>query len=502
MKTNYHRILYLLLLGGSLTLGSCSKLLEEEPHSFVNGDGFFKTESQCIAALNGCYMDLTNIYAADLIISLEAATDLAFLNSSNLDAKLEISPANPGMGDNIWTACYRGVMFCNSTIMGIEKATIPADKKPPLKAEAVALRALYYYILTSTFGDVPYYTADVSSLDALETIGKLGRMNANETRTALINELKEYTPHLPMMRTSEVKDNRISAPMGYMLIGKLALWNKDYATCATAMEEIRKIYGQLVQYNLTDTYFRNKNTAESIFEVQYTWSAAGLKKTTTVAAFFTPTKASGTSTYDGVNVPELGSAANPFASITPSEYMMSLYDLADPRKEIVLGYSYNGTWFKRPMSNNGTGKPWMGPKFWCPGMNNIADGNNQKVFRYADALLMLAEAANETGNTDLAMQCLNEVKTRASEDFRMDAYPGKTEFLEEVKKERARELMGEYGRKWDLVRWGDWYRAVTETIAEEYQVVKDNVRPYHEYYPIPDKEVMRSNGILTNPAYK
>ena len=174
-------------------------------------------------------------------------------------------------------------MFCNSTIVGIEKATIPEDKKPPLKAEAVALRALYYYILTSTFGDVPYYTADVSSLDALETIGKLGRMNANETRTALINELKEYTPHLPMMRTSEVKDNRISAPMGYMLIGKLALWNKDYATCATAMEEIRKIYGQLVQYNLTDTYFRNKNTAESIFEVQYTWSAAGLKKTTTVA---------------------------------------------------------------------------------------------------------------------------------------------------------------------------------------------------------------------------
>ncbi|WP_341838752.1 RagB/SusD family nutrient uptake outer membrane protein [Chitinophaga caseinilytica] len=501
MKTNKHRILYLLLLGGSLTLGSCAKLLEEEKHSFVDADGFFKSESQCIAALNGCYIDLTNIYAADLMVSIEAVTDLAFLNSSNLDAKLEISPANPGMGDNVWTACYRGVMYCNAAIAGIEKAKIAEDRKPALKGEAVALRALYYYILTSNFGDVPFYTADVNSLDVLETIGKLGRMNASETRTALINELKEYAPKLPQTRTSEVKDNRISASLAYMLIGKLALWNKDYATCESAMEEIRKIYGQLVQYPLTDMYFRNKNTPESIFEVQYTWSAAGLKKTSTVAAFFTPTKASGTSVYDGVDIPELGNAANPFNSITPSEYMMSLYDLADPRKEIILAYSYNGTWFKRPMANNGTGKAWMGPKFWCPGMTNIADGNNQKVFRYADALLMLAEAANETGNTDLAMQCINEVKSRANADFVLTAYPGKTEFLEEVKKERARELMGEYGRKWDLVRWGDWFRAIQETIATEYPVIKDNALPYHEFYPIPDKEVMRSNGILTNPAY-
>lgn len=501
MKTNRLRILPMLLIGGTLALGGCSKLLEEKPHSFVDGSGFFKNENQAIAALNGCYMDLTNIFAQDLMIAVEGVTDLAFLNSSNLDAKLEISPANPGMGDNIWTACYRGVMYCNAAIAGIDNSAIPNDRKPALKGEAVALRALYYYILTSSFGDVPFYTDDVNSLSALESIAKLGRMSATETRTKLINELKEYAPHLPMMRTSEVKDNRISAPMAYMLIGKLALWNKDYATCIDAVEEIRKIYGQLVQYPLTDTYFRNKNTPESIFEVQYTWSAAGLKKTSQVAAFFTPTKASGTSTYDGVNIPELGSAANPFNSVTPSEYMMSLYELEDPRKEIILAYSYNGTWFKRPMANNGTGKPWMGPKFWYPGMTNIADGNNQKVFRYADALLMLAEAANETGNTDLAMQCINDVKSRASADFVLTSYPGKAEFLEEVKKERARELMGEYGRKWDLVRWGEWFSRISETIAEEYPVIKENAMPYHEFYPIPDKEVMRSNGILTNPAY-
>ncbi|UYQ95767.1 RagB/SusD family nutrient uptake outer membrane protein [Chitinophaga horti] len=495
--------LYLLpaLLLASLALGGCKKLLEEDAESFVSPGGFYKTENQCVAALNGCYNPLTSIYYQDLMLPLEAATDLAFLNSAQLDVKFEISPANPGMGDNIWTACYQGIMYCNAAIRGIEGATIPETSKPKYVAEAVTLRALYYYVLTSTFKDVPFYRDDVSSLEALEKVNKIGRMDADATRDTLIRELQTYVPHLPQMRTSEVPLNRISAPMAYMLIGKLALWNKDYQTCLNAMQEIRNMYGQLLQYPLTDTYFRNKNTPESIFEVQYTWSATGLKKTTTVAAFFTPSKTSGTSTYNGVNVPELGTTANPFNCITPSEYFMSLYELTDPRKDMILGYSYNGTWFSRPMANNGTGKPWMGPKFWCPGMDNIADGNNQKVFRYADALLMAAEAANELGDDGLAMQCINEVKNRANADFVLDTYPGKTEFLEELKRERARELMGEYGRKWDLVRWGTFYTRVMETVGEEYEVIKANLQPYHEYYPIPDKEVVRTRGLLTNDAY-
>jgi hypothetical protein len=439
---------------------------------------------------------------ADFMIAQEATTDLAFLNSAQLDAKFEISPANPGMGDNIWSSCYTGIMYCNAAINGIQHATIPEDKKPALIAEAVALRALYYYVLTSTFKDVPFYRNDINSLSVLETVAKMGRMDANATRDSLIKELQQSIPHLPKTRTSEVPQNRISAATAYMLIGKMALWNKEYTVCANAMQEIRKIYGQLTQYPFTDTYFRNKNTPESIFEVQYTWTAIGLKKTSTVACFFTPAKTAGTNVYDGVTIPELGAEGNPFNSITPTEYFMDLYDLTDPRREIILAYTYNGAYFKRPMLNNGTGKAWMGPKFWCPGMNNIADGNNQKVFRYADALLMLAEAANETDDPTLAMQCINEVKTRAGAGFVLPAYPGKDAFMVELKKERARELMGEYGRKWDLVRWGEFFERVSETSALEYEVIKNNLRPFHQYYPIPDKEVVRSAGNLTNPDYQ
>jgi hypothetical protein len=123
------------------------------------------------------------------------------------------------------------------------------------------------------------------------------------------------------------------------------------------------------------------------------------------------------------------------------------------------------------------------------------------VFRYADALLLMAECANETGDQGLAMSAINEVKARASVNYKLVTYPGKDAFFEELKKERARELMGEYTRKWDLVRWGIFYDAVKATSATEFSVLNDNLRPYHEYYPISDSEVTRSEGKLSNPAY-
>lgn len=501
MKRKITRLLLMFLALMAASASSCKKSLTEKAQDFVTPAQFFKNENQCIAALNGCYNPFNAIFTSGLMLANEGATDLAFLNSTYIDARFEISPANPGMGKALWTNCYQGIMYCNSTIAGINTAPIADARKQALIAEGATLRAMYYYILTSTFGDVPFYEDDVSSLGVLDKVAQLGRMSAVDTRKALITELQKYAPDLPVKRTSDIAGNRVSAAMAYMLIAKMAIWNKDYPTVISAVKEIQKVYGALAQYPLTDTYFRNKNTPESIFEVQFTWSVTGLKKVTNIACFFTPSKTASQAVYDGVTIPELGSTANPYTSITPTAYFMSLYDVYDPRRNIILGYTYNGTYFKRPQSLNGTGKPWMGPKFWCPGMDNASDGNNQKVFRYADALLLMAEAANETGDQALAMTSINEVKTRASASYALTAYPGKDAFFDEIKKERARELMGEYTRKWDLVRWGIFYDAVKTTAATEFSVLNDNLRPYHQYYPISDSEVSRTAGRLTNPTY-
>lgn len=505
MKKIYY---YIALLAATFAFSSCKKMLEEDARNFVSPSQFYKNEAQCVAALNGCHNPLTAIFNQGLLLSVEGISDLAYLPNLNNETRFELSAANPGMGKNLWTNTYQGIMYCNAAIAGIKASPVAEDRKPALIAEAVTLRALYYYVLTSTFGDVPFYTDDVANLETLEKVNALGRMSASDTRKFLIGDLQAYAPALPKIRTSEVVNNRISSSMAYILIGKLAMWEKDYATALTALKEIQQIYGALNQYPLVDTYFRNKNKPESIFEVQFTWSATGLKKTSQVACYFTPPRTSGTSTYNGINIPELGDRANPFTSINPSAYFMSLYDLWDPRRNIILAYTYNGQNFIRPQSANGTGKPWMGAKFWYPGMDNIADGNNQKVFRYADVLLMMAECANELDDVTLAMNSINEIKRRASVNssatinLELTAYPGKIAFFEELKAERARELMGEYGRKWDLVRWGIWYDSIVNTVANEFEEIKNNVRPYHEYYPIPDSEILRSDGKLHNNAYK
>ncbi len=482
---------------------SCSKMLEEVPKSLINKDQFFNNEAQCIAALNGCYTDMTSIFTHNLFKVNEGSSDLAYWGLDDTDAMFAISPANPGVGDIMWTAAYHGVMVCNATIVGISKSPLTEDRKKSLIAEAVTLRALYYYVLTSMFGDVPFYTKEIENFDDLEEITKLGRMSATETREYLIAELAEYAPALPQIKTSLVPDNRVSSSLAYILLAKMAMWNKKYDVALPALQKIMGIYGSLQNYTLQDTYFRYKNTAESILEVQFAWSATGIRKTTLVSAICLPPRAVNTSTYDGVNIPELGDKANPSTSITPSNYLIDIFNKYpnDFRENIVMAREYNGQWFRRPSTNNFQGKPWMGAKFWCLEMDNKLDGNNQKVFRYADALLMAAECADELEDEGEAMRYLNMTKIRANIPL-METYPGKEEFFIELKDERGRELMGEYGRKWDLVRWGIFYETIRETIATENAKVAANLRPYHEYYPIPDEEVFRSKGILTNDAYK
>jgi hypothetical protein len=94
-----------------------------------------------------------------------------------------------------------------------------------------------------------------------------------------------------------------------MLIGEMALWNKEWDVCIEAMQKLKTIYGPLSQYSLSDTWFRNKNKPESIFEIQYNYSATGIIKVSDVATQLTPTRATGSNVYDGVAIPELGSTS-------------------------------------------------------------------------------------------------------------------------------------------------------------------------------------------------
>ena len=505
-------------------VASCD-FLKEDPGSFVDRDGYYKTEAQCRSAVNSCYEGLRPIYTTSLFTILEGNTDLVIVPSiSDVNAIMDINPSQCNISKTVWSASYKAVMYCNAAIAGIEKSTTIEDSlKKDLLAEAKTMRAYWYYMLTSFFGDVPFYTDDVVDQATMDRIGHLGRMDAVQTRAALIAELQQcysygtdsetgaavYTGALKEERACNLEKGRAGWAMGLMLIGKMALWNactdKDgsedwYQVAIDALEHLVPVYGPLSQYPLSELYFSVKDTPERIFEIRHTYSQGTLSYAGNLAQNCMPSYSSSTNLYDGVSIPWLGTEAKVGTCNRPTSYFFSFLQPdngKDLRTDINQGRRWEGTNFK-----NGLANPWMGPKFWCPYMKTTYDSNNYPVFRYADALLMLSECYCAKKDQTQFEKYLNEVRTRAG----LAAYSVSDweQATQELRDERARELFGEFQRKFDLVRWGIWYTAVREYWEPEMRrkkIENTHALPCPRYMPIPVEQVVNSGYALDNKEY-
>lgn len=487
---------YITIIAGMLLMASCS--LEEDPSAIVSPYQFFNTEVQVRAAVNGCYDPLNNFHDFRYYIAIEGTTDLASTDgNAQKDGRMDINPASPGAGTAVWQQCWFGIRYCLSTLAGIERSTLEDNVKSPYAVETRILLSYYYYVLTSFFGDVPFYEDYVEDDDIMNRVAALGRMSAVETRRTLIEELKLYVPTLPQIRTHDQPMNNCGAAMGWMLIAKMAAWNKDWDDVIYACEHLQAIYGDLSQYPYEDVCFRNKNTPESIFEINHEWVEGGIEYTPSnslgLSAVVLPyQKTTGTDIYDGVSIPEVGDLATCYTPLRPSNYMkknVAPTGQGDIRRQYNIATEWNGVKFKT--------REWMGQKFWCFGVYRNYDNNNYKIFRYADALLLLAEAWCEKGDYNKSIEYLNMVRSRAQ--IEPYTFYGAVKLRGEIRDERGRELFGEWGRKFDLVRWGIWYDQVSA--YNLYGLVQENIRPCHEYYPIPDIQCVRSGGVLSNPEY-
>lgn len=485
-----------------------SCMLEEDLSSLSTPGNYFRKFSECQSSVNACYIPIKSIYTYAYMLATECVSDIAYCPSGTLDARLDISPSIPRFGSTVWTQGYLGVQRCNFAIEGIQKCKgITEEQRNQLLCEAKGLRGFFYLTLTSFFGDVPFYFDDVTRNEVLEKVAYLPRMSAIDTRKAVIDDLKDIAPLAKQQKTIEDSENRAGAAFAYMVIAKCAMWNacKDAAnaemwwnTALDACKAIEKIYGKLSDYDYAENVmFRNKNTAESIFEIQHTYTQGGLVYTSNVASICMPQPRTANSCiYDGVEIPELGDQSTVWAAMRPNVYFSQGLQSKmgkDIRKNYNMAWSYDGHEFKSVSS-----RPWMGPKFWCPNLQGTSDGNNYKMFRFADVILMMAECYNELGQDETAVEYLNQTRVRAG--IGEYTYRTPARLRDEIRNERGRELIGEFQRKYDLVRWGIFYQAVLD--YSDYQTLKDNIKPCHEYYPIPDNEVVLSKYALDNKEYE
>ena len=256
-----------------LSFQACT--LDEDTSGISNPDDFFRKFSECQSVVNGCYIPIKSIYTYTYMIATECVTDIAYCPSGTLDASLDISPAVPRMGSTVWRNGYLGVQRCNFAVNGIERAykneVISEEQYHQLLCEAKTLRAFFYWTLTCFFGNVPFYFDDVTDNEVLSRIQVLPRMDANETRNKVIEDLQSIAPLAAQTRTYDNEANRLGASCAYMLIAKMAMWNKQWDVALDALEQIETIYGPLSQYDYAENIlFRNKNTPESIMEIQHT----------------------------------------------------------------------------------------------------------------------------------------------------------------------------------------------------------------------------------------
>lgn len=538
-----------------LIFGAMSCSLKEKITSHTEGDKYYRSVEQIKTGLNACYSPLKLIYTNMGFWEMcECATDLMYLNIDNqIDAFCDIAPARPGAASLVWQRGYQGVSRTNNMIFYTDRAVsegyINENEAAPLYAEAVVLRSFYWYILTSTFGDVPFYTERVTEENRTKIV-KLPRMSATEIRTFCVEELRKNLSAMPARRTYDSgTDYRVGRALGLMLGGRLCLWNKDWDGALEFFGQLETIYGDLSQYPLSDVPFSVKYSRESIWEVPNIYEANGLQIVGTLASWTTPLRAQNivsdefaqediiSDIYYGIGIPELGSHAMTYTSVRPTPFLCQNllpylsddlrsgeysngaktarggsgnlawrwlgYDPDDAgrtgEKQVMFFGSKNadGTWARMNQSST----PWLGNKFWCPDMRSTRDANNYKIFRYAGAVLGLAEANLMKGDVASSLHYLNMVRSRAGlSDLSLADVGGNADLLmEEIRRECAKELLGEYNRKFDLVRWGIWYERTRQYNTGS--LISQNVRPCNRYWPIPADQVAASGGVLTNKEY-
>jgi len=493
------KITYISFILLSYLFSACSDFLDKE--SYVDpSPETIKDEASAIAMVNAAYQPLQRpklynmrIWALDIIAGnseVGAGGGQDGIETIQL-ANFVASPDNAAAID-IWRGPNPGILYCNTVLESVPDMDIRETIKNRCIGEAKFLRAHYYFILVQLFGDVPLSLVPAKPTDNLfpERITKATIYN-----DVIIPDLKEAVQLLPDRSEYGNSDKgRASKGAAAGMLAKVYLTLGMYQECIDMCDQVTSL-GYTLNPDYSDCFGgedKNKNTAESLFEVQY----YGLTK----ADFWSDeNQACWLSTYMGPR--NTGWVGGGYGWNQPTQEFMDQYEAGDLRKEKTVLYegcpAFDGKQYKGSMSNTG----YNVRKFLVP-LDISPDYNTNSasiiVLRYADVLLMKAEALNELGHTEDAEEPLHEIRKRAGLTDRADV-EGLTqqEMRDMIRKERRIELAFEGHRWFDMIRWESGKYALDFL----HSIGKVNAAQKHLLFPIPQKEIDANPNLKQNPGY-
>ena len=495
---------------------SCKKdFLKKSPITELSGD-VLKTEADFTALLNSAYDPMQwQVYSgaqthmfpvmwqdirADNCLSQWAAY---WTYGAPLDDLRNIKPNNTNIAA-MWRKWYTAIARANTAIKFISNFNgfTNTGLKERLLAEAKFVRAFSYFELVKHFGDVPLITQYIGSTsDQL----KFPRAPQIQVYAQIEKDLTEAFTVLPKQYADAADKGRATMGAALTLLAKAELYEKKYAKVKEHTEMVMTLSYQL-ESNFADNFDQNNNYGkESIFEIGY---HSGYYNNPFEAA--DAYKNQGSASYKMFGFIPAGTGT--FGNCVPRQQLINLYGSTDKRKDATfivpstflpdLGktaydagtqyYQYYWTDSAALVSQASVRKYYIPFQTGnsLPG-DKGSDGLNEKVFRYADVLLMHAEASVMGAGGD-GLGSLNRVIQRAYGNFSHNLI---SYTLNDVKMQRRLELATEgWDRFTDLVRWGD---AATALAFKHFTAGRD------ELLPIPQSEIdlVGSETLSQNPGY-
>lgn len=468
--------------------GCKKEFLDLAPISQQNGNNFYRTAEDMKNALSAVYASLqyTGLYYSSMHIIGDLRSDNTEITNPAAGADMQAvdqftNNAVNSISNTTWNGHYQGIQAANIVIHKIDAVNMAAGLKAQYKAEAQFLRALMYFNLVRIFGDVPLVKDIINNP---QDGYKYGRETTAKVYEQIIEDLKAAEQSLPYeYATADI--GRATKGAAMSLLGKVYLTQKSWALAAQKLKEVIDAAAQ-TKYQLIASYANiygvaNENNRESIFEVQFRKGASGEGSPYTNQ--FAPI-GSGTAVV---------SIGNPLGQNIPTANMNTAYEAGDLRKAASMRNSY-------VLSGATVNHNYIIKYAGVPAANLDSD-NNWIVLRYADVLLMYAEALNEQGYVanGPAFTYLNQVRTRAGLAAKTSTNANtalqvadQAAFRLAVEQERRVELAFEGHRWFDLVRTG---RAVTVLGGL-------GMQPHHVLFPIPQTQIDINPSLISqNQGY-
>lgn len=465
-----------------VTLGSCSDYLELAPEYMINEQVFYKTAEDYETALMGTYAPWQGLYNSPLLMLGELTTDNAEItwsspttNETECDENA-ITSTNGFVGA-VWSTGFQTVSRCNNILNRIEEANIDETLKSQYKAEAMFLRAYSYFYLVRFFGDLPIIKTSFTSPNQVAEFD-MTRRPESEVYDLIEQDL---TTAVGLFQLDDLPKSRASVGAAKTLLGKVYLRQGEYDAAATVLKEVidMNVYSLASDYKTLFTN-NNDNLPESIFEIPYLSGDIG--EGNSFSSLFTPPR------FDMAIFPDNMQGSG---RIMPTADLVNAYEPGDLRRSASIGDSVL-------LVTGDYAQERYGLKFVDFTVGRQGDGGiNFTALRYADVLLMYAEALNETGQTDEAHTWLNMVRDRAD----LDPLSGlsKEDFALALEHERRVEFYSE-GHRWhDLVRTG---RA--QTVMNNYWADRGlsfTLEAHELLMPIPSREMSIDPDLEQNPGY-